>query len=331
MVNLIQDVSWMISDRCFDLNFVSLSARIFIEITGDDIISRLRSITMTDLEHKAKQLSSQFTLALEKSTDLNKELISASMRNGAFSKEQRSKLLEPSLSILASHSNMKPHLDNGMNQNGIHYNPDYFRLYLAFQQFQQAFAILFPNEVAPQTPLHQPTSDQMVALELDKDRERNMNMKSYRTWIEPRLLDTNWAAFRRNIIVGERMMQLAQSVGQGILLITKELSGSKLHLTFTNSEWDEFIDGLNSGKWDQTVQWENELKEQCSSITSCSLLVSELRSKFDTSYWFHPDGSVVLANERRLLLDRYSTQQSLFNALHTLTHNSSFQVKAEVK
>ncbi|OBZ83689.1 hypothetical protein A0J61_08258 [Choanephora cucurbitarum] len=68
-------------------------------------------------------------------------------------------------------------------------------------------------------------------------------MKAYRGWIEPYLTETNWAAFRRNIMVGERIMQLTKVVGQGVLLMTKELSGSKLHLTFTNNEWDEFIQG----------------------------------------------------------------------------------------
>ncbi|KAI8350581.1 hypothetical protein EDC96DRAFT_567360 [Choanephora cucurbitarum] len=195
------------------------------ESRRDDILARLRSITLLDLEQKARQLPSHFTLAIETPTE-----------------------------------------------NGIHYNPDYFRLYLAFEQFQQAFAILFPTET----------------VQAFTDKDRNLNMKAYRPWIEPLLSDTNWAAFRRNIMVGERMRQLTQSIGQGILLMTRELSGSKLHLTFTNSEWDEFLDGLNAGQWDV-----------CRPYAS---LVSELQAKFNTSYWFHSDGSVVSIEQRRLLL-----------------------------
>ncbi|KAG1205089.1 hypothetical protein G6F35_011871 [Rhizopus arrhizus] len=195
------------------------------ESRRDDIINRLRTITFEELEQKADKLLPSFSLAIE-STYIP-------TTDPFLTDEQRAKLLEPALRVLTDHSNKKPHLDNGMNQNGIYYNTDYFQLYLAFEQFQHTFAILFPHEIVPIT-------------KEDKDRDRNSNMKAYRRWIEPRLIDSNWAAFRRNIVVGERITQLAKSVGQGILLITKELSGSKLHLTFTNSEWDEFITGLNS-------------------------------------------------------------------------------------
>ncbi|OBZ84301.1 hypothetical protein A0J61_07657, partial [Choanephora cucurbitarum] len=101
------------------------------ESRRDDIIVRLRSITLLDLEQKARQLPSHFTLAIKKPIRLDRQFISASIQDGSLSPDQCSRLLKPSLSILASHANMKPHLDNGMNQNGIHYNPDYFRLYLA--------------------------------------------------------------------------------------------------------------------------------------------------------------------------------------------------------
>jgi hypothetical protein len=202
---------------------------------------------------------------------------------------------------------MKPHLDNGMNQNGIYYNSDYFRLYLAFEQFQRTYSILFPNDIVKLTEAED---------EKDKDRERNANMKAYRPWIEPLLTETNWAAFRRNIVVGERMMQLTKSVGQGVLLMTKELSGSKLHLTFTNSEWDEFIQGLNSGKWDQTVEW-----DQKSCYEGQSMLVSELKVKFMTQYWFYPEGLLVLSKERRMLIHASTVNNSNNNTL--LIHRNS--------
>ncbi|KAK4516006.1 uncharacterized protein ATC70_010967 [Mucor velutinosus] len=276
----------------------------------DDIINRMRSITMADLEQKAQRLPNQFTLAIDESVTLAENNLSATVSNGSMSQEQLVELLEPALRILTNHSNMKPHLDNGMNQNGIYYNSDYFRLYLAFEQFQRTFAILFPNEVmkVPETAgagnadsdTTASTATTAAATERDKDRERNANMKAYRVWIEPLLTETNWAAFRRNIVVGERMMQLTKLVGQGVLLMTKELSGSKLHLTFTNSEWDEFINGLQSGRWDQTIEWENGQKKQFGNTKS--LLVSELQLKFATHFWFYPDGSMVSSKERRLVI-----------------------------
>ncbi|KAF1799098.1 hypothetical protein FB192DRAFT_1332860 [Mucor lusitanicus] len=270
----------------------------------DDIINRMRSITMADLEQKAQRLPNQFTLAIDESVTLAENNLSATVSNGSMSQEQLVELLEPALRILTNHSNMKPHLDNGMNQNGIYYNSDYFRLYLAFEQFQRTFAILFPNEV----------------MKRDKDRERNANMKAYRVWIEPLLTETNWAAFRRNIVVGERMMQLTKLVGQGVLLMTKELSGSKLHLTFTNSEWDEFINGLQSGRWDQTIEWENGQKKQFGNTKS--LLVSELQLKFATHFWFYPDGSMVSSKERRLVIHASTVTSNNTNSTMLLHRNS---------
>lgn len=295
---------------------------------GDDIISRMRTITMADLEQKAQRLPHQFTLAIDQSVTDAEVALSATVANGQLSQEQLVELLEPALRILTNHSNMKPHLDNGMNQNGIYYNSDYFRLYLAFEQFQRTFAILFPNEVIKISDTNTTTTTigggenglvdgsssttsssaavaAAAAAERDKDRERNANMKAYRVWIEPLLTETNWAAFRRNIVVGERMMQLTKSVGQGVLLMTKELSGSKLHLTFTNSEWDEFINGLNSGRWDQTIEWESGHKKQLlqqQKDGNTSLLVSELQLKFATHYWFYLDGLLVSPKKRRLVI-----------------------------
>lgn len=240
---------------------------------------------MADLEQKAQKLPAHFTLAIEK----------VELPNGinidSLSSEEASQLLSPALRILTLHSNMKPHLDNGMNQNGIYYNNDYFRLYLAFTQFQSIFARLFPNEII------KISVNEETMTERDKDRERNANMKAYRVWIEPFLTETNWAAFRRNIMVGERIMQLTKVVGQGVLLMTKELSGSKLHLTFTNNEWDEFIQGLSQGAWDETIDWshEEEIEKEGS-----SLLVTELRLKFATHFWFTEQGTVVPPAERKI-------------------------------
>ena len=261
----------------------------------------MRSITITDLEQKAERLPEGYSLAIEQVQPLT-------AAETVGSPERAAELLEPSLRILTNHSNMKPHLDNGMNQNGIYYNTDYFRLYLAFEQFQTTFAALFPNEVVkmPQwgSELFNNNSDFLAsyASDRDRDRDRNANMKAYRNWIEPLLTETNWAAFRRNIVVGERMMQLTKVVGQGVLLMTKELSGSKLHLTFTNNEWDEFITGLSSGRWDQTIHWDvtpttTAYKGRNGRITS--LLVNELRQMFMTIYWFHPDGLVMSTEHRR--------------------------------
>ncbi|KAG2230063.1 hypothetical protein BDF21DRAFT_380546 [Thamnidium elegans] len=277
----------------------------------DDIISRMRIISMADLEQKAQRLPNQFTLAIDQSVTTAEGALSSSVEGRQLTQEQLVELLEPALRILTNHSNMKPHLDNGMNQNGIYYNSDYFRLYLAFEQFQRTFAILFPNEVVkvPDTVedglahlSNTASSAAIAAAERDKDRERNANMKAYRVWIEPLLTETNWAAFRRNIVVGERIMQLTKCVGQGVLLMTKELSGSKLHLTFTNSEWDEFINGLIRGVWDNTIEWEENNRRQLEQRENSSLLVSELQLKFATHYWFHSDGLMVSSKERRLAI-----------------------------
>lgn len=264
----------------------------FIENAGDDIISRMRSITVSDLEQKASRLPSDFTLAIEQAPIPEEDL--------SRTPEEAASLLEPALRILTYHSNMKPHLDNGMNQNGIYYNADYFRLFLAFEQFQKVFARLFPNEVVNITKDGGEDEGNNINQERDKDRERNANMKAYRGWIEPLLTETNWAAFRRNIVVGERMMQLTKVVGQGVLLMTKELSGSKLHLTFTNNEWEEFINGLSSGKWDHTIKWESEPSADRSMAgDGASMLVTELQLKFGTRHWFRPDGTMTKEDERR--------------------------------
>lgn len=271
----------------------------------------MRIISMADLEQKAQRLPNQFTLAIDQSVTTAEGALSSSVEGRQLTQEQQVELLEPALRILTNHSNMKPHLDNGMNQNGIYYNSDYFRLYLAFEQFQRTFAILFPNEVVkvPDTvedgltyPSSTTSSAAIAAAERDKDRERNANMKAYRVWIEPLLTETNWAAFRRNIVVGERIMQLTKCIGQGVLLMTKELSGSKLHLTFTNSEWDEFINGLIRGLWDNTIEWEENNRRQLEQGENASLLVSELQLKFATHYWFHSDGLMVSSKERRLAI-----------------------------
>lgn len=245
---------------------------------------------LADLEQKAQRLPPDFSLAIEQVT------LPEDLDADRLSQEEASKWLTPALRILTHHSNMKPHLENGMNQNGIYYNNDYFRLYLAFVQFQNVFAKVFPNQVIR---IATPTSldDESGGSEKDKDRERNANMKAYRSWIEPHLTESNWAAFRRNVMVGERMMQLTKVVGQGVLLMTKELSGSKLHLTFTNNEWDEFIQGLSHGRWDETIDWSHE-EEQVEGASN-SLLVNELKYKFATHLWFTHQGSLVPAAERK--------------------------------
>lgn len=249
---------------------------------------------MADLEQKAQRLPSDYSLAIERA-----ELPPPGTIPNALSAEEAAELLQPSLRILTSHSNMKPHLETGMNQNGIYYNTDYFRLYLAFEQFQKTFAALFPNEVVhiPEWTGEGGTGGEQQ--QQDRDRDRNANMKAYRVWIEPLLTESNWAAFRRNIVVGERIMQLTKVVGQGILLMTKELSGSKLHLTFTNSEWDEFINGLCSGRWDHAT---NNNGAGQGTATTRSALVAELRLKLATQYWFRPDGHIVPPEERRAIL-----------------------------
>lgn len=249
---------------------------------------------MADLEQKAQRLPSHFTLGIEKVE------LPSNVNFDTLSPEETSDLLAPALGILTLHSNMKPHLDNGMNQNGIYYNNDYFRLYLAFVQFQTIFAEIFPNEVIKisSNNVGDEISSPGSMAERDKDRERNANMKAYRGWIEPFLTETNWAAFRRNIMVGERIMQLTKVVGQGILLMTKELSGSKLHLTFTNNEWDEFIGGLSQGLWDETIDWSHD-EDDLTEKEGISLLVTELKLKFATHFWFTPEGSVVPPAERK--------------------------------
>ncbi|KAI7901409.1 uncharacterized protein BX663DRAFT_537102 [Cokeromyces recurvatus] len=272
----------------------------------DDIISRMRTIMMADLEQKAQRLPSNFTLRIEKAT------LASNVHANNLSIEEAGKLLMPALRILTEHSNMKPHLDNGMNQNGIYYNDDYFRLYLAFVQFQNIFAELFPNEVVKTNASSTSVDDinnipsPSSTVERDRDRERNAKMKAYRSWIEPYLTETNWAAFRRNIMVGERIMQLTQVVGEGILLMTKELSGSKLHLTFTNNEWDEFIQGLDQGLWDDTIDWshdEDDLNEEArkQAAGNGSILVNELRLKFASHFWFTENGRLVPSSERKAL------------------------------
>ncbi|KAI7894532.1 uncharacterized protein EV154DRAFT_542334 [Mucor mucedo] len=282
----------------------------------DDIINRLREITVEELDQKAQRMPNPFTLAIDQSSISAEDALSASTGSESVIKEKIAELLRPALCILTNHSNMKPHLDNGMNQNGIYYNTDYFRLYLAFKQFQEAFAMLLPEEVAPEEACeNENLAASSNCTEKDKDRERNANMKAYRSWIEPLLTKTNWAAFRRNIVVGERIMQLTKSIGQGVLLMTKELSGSKLHLTFTNSEWDEFIQGLNSGKWDSTVEWEDGYDNQIHKDTK-SQLVASLRKTFATPYWFDSSGLMVSSKKRRLAIHESNIPSNNTSLMH---------------
>lgn len=258
------------------------------ESRRDDIIQRLRAVTAADLEQKAAKLNGRFSLAIEKPKPP--------------ARHTAEDVIRPALLILAKHSNMKPHLDNGMNQNGIYYNWDYYRLFLAFDQFQQAYAQFYPvagSACSCSKEEHERHGGCMKSSLADREKEKNANMKAYRPWIEPLLKETNWAAFRRNIVVGERMMQLTKAVGLGVLLMTKELSGSKIHLTFTNNEWHEFLTGLISGKWDAVV----------TNLTlddgDGSKLVQELCKKFDSPRWFenklaHPnDGDTELNTDSR--------------------------------
>lgn len=254
----------------------------------DDIIGRLRSISVVDLEQKAAKMGNEFTLEVEHVNDVE---------DREYTPEEATKALEPSLRILTTQANLKPHLDNGMNQNGIYYNTDYFRLYLAFEQFQKAHTKLYPHDKAdspdgtsaPSTPsagVMATMSSSFGQIGNNSDSDRSVNMKIYRNFVEPHLTETNWAAFRRNIVVGERMMQLTKILGQGVLLMTKELSGSKIHLTFTNNEWDEFLNGLRTGKWDELFKDLTPLPD------GGSALVYELKSKFVTERWFHPSGAL---------------------------------------
>lgn len=264
----------------------------------------MRTVMIADLEQKVTKLPHNYTLAIEK-TPLPDE---TTLNN--ISNERAASLLTPALRILTHHSNMKPHLANGMNQNGIYYNDDYFRLYLAFVQFQNIFAHLFPNEVI--TAVEDFSCEPMGSSE--RDRERNANMKVYRAWVEPHLKETNWAAFRRNTMVGERIMQLAQVVGQGILFMTKELSGSKLHLTFTNNEWDEFIQGLGQGRWDDTIDWSHSEEDGVRlEKTDGSLLVTDLRRKLATHLWFTEEGTLVALQERKAMRAKERLNQKEIN------------------
>ena len=318
--------------------YIYIYIYIYNEI-GDEIISRMRSITLSDLEQKAQRLPNDFCLAIEQAPNV--------IADPNRTAEEAADLLEPALRILTIHSNMKPHLDNGMNQNGIYYNADYFRLYLAFDQFQSHFATLYPNEVVKineeqqqqqqqqqqneqqsnnnnnnqnTSPSTSNTSHSTITMTTtttttttttmtasERDRERNANMKAYRGWIEPLLTETNWAAFRRNIVVGERMMQLTKVVGQGVLLMTKELSGSKLHLTFTNNEWEDFINGLGEGKWDDTIKWDSEPLAMRGKEGE-SMLVTELTRKFGTQHWFDRTTGYLTSQERRRISLRNSAR-----------------------
>ncbi|KAI8884763.1 hypothetical protein K501DRAFT_216994 [Backusella circina FSU 941] len=261
----------------------------------DDIINRMRTIMIADLEQKVQKLPQDFNLAIEK-ISLPDDKTSQNLHN--ITNERAAELLTPALRILTHHSNMKPHLANGMNQNGIYYNDDYFRLYLAFAQFQAHFSYLFPNKVI--TSVEDFASESNITSSSEKDRERNANMKVYRAWVEPHLSETNWAAFRRNTMVGERIMQLTEVVGQGILFMTKELSGSKIHLTFTNNEWDEFIQGLSKGRWDETIDWSHAEEDGIRlEKTDGSLLVTDLRRKLATHLWFTEEGTLVPLQERK--------------------------------
>ncbi|KAI9021607.1 hypothetical protein CLU79DRAFT_752375 [Phycomyces nitens] len=226
----------------------------------DTIVLRLQAISLIELEKKVSSLPSNVSLEVE-TVPLDD--------------------ISPALRVLISHANQKPHLDNGMNQYGIYYNIDYYKLYVAFEQFQQAFAGLYPDQVVAS---RLPNPDR-----IPNDRERSANMKAYRPLIEPLLSqESNWAAFRRNIIVGERMVQLARLVGQGVLLMTKEISGSKLHLTFTNKEWASFLEEMQSGKWDTPE------------TTGAGWLMS-VQQKLATKYWFSPFGKPIVSTERKSL------------------------------
>ncbi|ORZ16293.1 hypothetical protein BCR42DRAFT_33367 [Absidia repens] len=283
------------------------------ESRRDDILHRLQNITIQELEQKAERMPENFALVIER-------VAMPRMEGGTtvdtLTKDQAAALLAPSLDILTHHSNMKPHQDNGMNQNGIYYNSDYFRLYLAFDQFQKTFAFLFPQDVVVVAITEEDDDDDLwkstlkdgnsSGRERDRDRERNTNMKAYRPWIEPRLMGTHWAAFRRNIVVGERMMQLTKLVGQGVLLMTKELSGSKLHLTFTNNEWDEFVRYL---------------------VDNTTTLVHPLRRKFIDAYWFHHPQGTIVAPAQRHALYRAALPPSPSSSPPTHGTNSTFLPK----
>ncbi|KAI9286067.1 hypothetical protein BC943DRAFT_359766 [Umbelopsis sp. AD052] len=253
------------------------------ESRRDDIIQRLRAIAVSDLEQKASKIGHHFSLAIEQPKPPTRQTAED--------------IIRPALLILAKHSNMKPHLDNGMNQNGIYYNWDYYRLFLAFDQFQQAYAQFYPvagSACSCTKEEHDRHGGCMKSSLADREKEKNANMKSYRPWIEPLLKETNWAAFRRNIVVGERMMQLTKAVGLGVLLMTKELSGSKIHLTFTNNEWHEFLTGLISGKWDSVV---TNLSPEADE--NGSRLVQELCKKFNSPRWFEHDQPHNVDQSRR--------------------------------
>ncbi|CAO3702910.1 unnamed protein product [Rhizopus stolonifer] len=75
----------------------------------DDIIGRMRGVMLADLEQKSRRFPPNYSLAIEK----------VSLPPGPIDTEEAGDYLEPALAILTEHSNMKPHQDNGMNQNGI--------------------------------------------------------------------------------------------------------------------------------------------------------------------------------------------------------------------
>lgn len=233
---------------------------------------------MQELTHKAARLPPEFTLTIDPPTaPLN-------------SPKDR---LTQSLTVLSRLSNMKPHLDNGMNQNGIYYNSDYYRLYLAFEQFAREFARANPESTGtaespttPTSPIDTQSKGPTQPVPSDREKERNVHMRSYRALIEPLLTGTNWAAFRRNIVVGERMVQLTEVAGKGVLLMTKELSGSKLHLTFTNNEWEAFVEGLRGGMFGK-IGGDGPGAAETKIVD-----VAALKEKFKSEKWFDDEGRV---------------------------------------
>ncbi|OZJ05635.1 hypothetical protein BZG36_01528 [Bifiguratus adelaidae] len=255
------------------------------ETRRDDILTRLLNISDADLKLKAQKMDPDFNITITR-PDPN------------LPPKER---FEQAKNLLVMLAMKKPHQGNGMNQNGIYYNHEYYRLYLAFEQFQIEYSEYFSTQHATSPASFTrynynrnaagPSSEHrhnfnfisMNTTATEKEKEKNQLMKAYRTLIEPELgPDNQWAAFRRNVVVGERMHQMCKVLGMGVLLLTKELSGSKMHLTFTNQEWEVFIEGLERAAWRTPASHPFPM--------SPTELLASLKNKFASPLWFTPQG-----------------------------------------
>ncbi|KAI8575094.1 hypothetical protein K450DRAFT_263330 [Umbelopsis ramanniana AG] len=130
------------------------------------------------------------------------------------------------LAMFSKYANAAAHMETDFapRNAGFYYNHEYFQLYQAYRKYEKEREQLNHAGASVDT--------------------RSISVQC-RSELEKKLQTTNWEAIRRRLTIGERITALAQAIGPGYLLLSRQVSGRKLLHTFSTVEWVKFMNELS--------------------------------------------------------------------------------------